>query len=113
MIIFRVAHNRRRLRMQVAVCESRLERGRGLLFRRRLAADAALLLRNCRAVHTVGLTYPIDVLFCDAGGRILRIEPRLAPCRFARESRAAQVWELDGGMAEQWGWRIGDEIRPC
>jgi uncharacterized protein len=113
MIIFRVEHNRRRLRMQVHVCESRFERGRGLLLRPRPDPETAFLLRNCRAVHTVGLTYPIDVLFCDPGGRILRIEPALRPCRFARESRASQVWEMDAGGAQRWELRVGDEIQPC
>ncbi len=113
MIICRVEHNRRRLRMQVHVCESRIERGRGLLFRRRPDHQTAYLLKNCRAVHTIGMGYPIDVLFCDAAGRILRIEYGLRPCRIARERRAAQVWELDAGAVRQWGWRVGDGIAPC
>jgi uncharacterized membrane protein (UPF0127 family) len=113
MIIFRVEHNRRRLRMQVQVCESRLERGRGLLLRRRPRTDAALLLPGRRAVHTIGLHYPVDVLFCDGVGRILRIEPELPPCRIVRERRARQVWQLCAGGARHWQWRVGDAIRPC
>ena len=34
MITHRIEHNRRRLPMHVHVCESRIERGRGLLFRK-------------------------------------------------------------------------------
>lgn len=113
MIIHRVEHNRRRLRMQVHVCENRVERGRGLLLRRRLDQDTALLLQECRAVHTIGMHYRIDVLFCDAQGRILRIQRNVAPCRIAREARASQVWELRGGAASLLGWEVGDEIRPC
>jgi uncharacterized membrane protein (UPF0127 family) len=111
MMIYRVEHNRRRLRMHVHVCESRLERG--LVLRRRPAPDTAYLLRNRRTVHTIGTHYPIDVLFCDAQGRIIRIETGLGPCRFAREGRARQVWELCAGGAKHWGWRVGDEIQPC
>lgn len=113
MMICRVEHNRRRLRMQVHVCDSRFERGRGLLFRRCPDRHTAWLLRDCRAVHTVGMSYPIDVLFCDATGRILRVEQGLRPCRVARERRAAQVWELAAGSVAHWGWRVGDEIQPC
>jgi uncharacterized protein len=97
----------------VHVCESAVERGRGLLLRRRPGHDTAFLLRDCRAIHTIGMTFPIDVLFCDAGGRILRIETGLRPCRFARDARARQVWELSAGAASHWGWRVGDEIAPC
>jgi uncharacterized membrane protein (UPF0127 family) len=113
MIIHRVEHNRRRLRMQVHVCEGRYERGRGLLLRRQLDAETAWLLPECRAVHTIGMHYRLDLLFCDANGRILRIEEHVAPCRIARERRACQVWELRSGAVRHWGWRVGDQIRPC
>lgn len=113
MMVCRVEHNRRRLRMQVHVCESRIERGRGLLLRQRPDLTTAFLLRDCRAIHTVGLVYPLDVLFCDASGRIVRIVPGMRPCRMARDRRANQVWELCAGAVDHWGWRVGDEIQPC
>lgn len=114
MIIFRVEHNRLRLhRMQVHVCETRLERGRGLLLRRRPDPETALLLPRCRAVHTIGMHYPIDVLFCDERGRIISIRERLPPCRIARDRRACHVWEMSAGCASRHGWRVGDRIRPC
>jgi len=114
MLVCRVEHNRLRLRkLLVHVCESRLERGRALLLRRRPASDSAWLLPRRRAVHTIGLHYPIDVLFCDAAGRILRIERALRPCRIVRERGASQVWQLCAGAAEHWGWSVGDRIRPC
>ena len=114
MIIFRVEHNRLRLqRMQVHVCESALERSRGLILRRRPDADCAWMLPGRRVAHTVGLHFPVDVLFCDATGQILRIERALRPCRVARERRARQIWQLSAGGVERWGWNVGDWIRPC
>jgi uncharacterized protein len=113
MIIHRVAHNRRRLPMHVHVCETRVERGRGLLLRRCPDQRTAYLLRNCSAVHTIGLSYAIDILFCDSAGRILRIVRDLPPFRVAREPGAVTTWELAAGGADRWGWQIGDEIAPC
>lgn len=114
MIIFRVEHNRLRLqRLQVHVCENRLERSRGLVLRRRPGNECAWLLPGRRVAHTIGLHYPVDVLFCDAAGNILRIERELRPCRVARERNARQVWQLCAGGAERWGWNVGDQIRPC
>lgn len=113
MIVHRVEHNRRRLPMHVHVCESRVERGRGLLMRRCPDQRTAYLLRNCSAVHTVGLSYAIDIVFCDATGRILRIVRGLRPFRVARHAGAALVWETAAGVVERWGWQIGDEIGPC
>ncbi len=94
------------------VCENRIESSRGLLLRRRPATDCAWLVPG-RTVHTIGLHYSIDVLFCDGAGRILRIERALGPCRIAREQRARQVWQLCAGGVERWGWCVGDLIRPC
>lgn len=113
MRIQRVEHNRRRLHMHVHVCESRLERGRGLLLRRCPDRGTAYLLKQCSAVHTVGMTYAIDIVFCNGTGRILRIVTGLRPFRVARHPDAAQVWEVAAGVAAQWGWRVGDEIGPC
>jgi uncharacterized membrane protein (UPF0127 family) len=113
MIIHRVEHNRRRLPMHVHVCESRVERGRGLLMRRCPDHRTAYLLRICSAVHTVGMSYAIDIVFCDATGRILRIVKGLRPFRLARHAGAVVVWETAAGVVERWGWQIGDEIVPC
>jgi uncharacterized protein len=114
MIIYRVEHNRHRLRrVQVQVCVNRFERGRGLLLRRRIDPDTAMLLPHCSAVHTIGMHYRIDVLFCDAQGRILKICEDLGPCRIAREPDARHVWEVDSGTVRRWGWQIGDRILPC
>jgi uncharacterized membrane protein (UPF0127 family) len=113
MIIHRVQHNRRRLPMHVHVCESRVERGRGLLMRRCPDQRTAYLLRNCSAVHTVGMTYAIDVVFCDAQGRIMRVVRGLRPFRLAHHPGAALVWEMRAGLVECLGWQIGDEIAPC
>ena len=113
MIVHRVEHNRRRLPMHVHVCETRLERGRGLLLRRCPDRRTAYLLRDCSAIHTVGMTYPLDVVFCDADGRILNIVRGLRPFRFARQEGASLVWEMPAGAADIWGWRIGDQIAPC
>jgi uncharacterized membrane protein (UPF0127 family) len=114
MMIFRVEHNHHRLRrVQVQVCESRFERGRGLLLRRRLDNETALLLPRCNAVHTIGMHYWIDVIFCDERGRILTIRENLAPCRIARLRGACHVWEVQAGTARLWGWQPGDVVRPC
>lgn len=113
MIIHRIEHNRRRLPMHVHVCESRTERGRGLLLRRCPDRRTAWLLQRCSTVHTIGMFYPIDVLFCDDSGRIIRIVERLRPWRIARCNGARDVWELGAGGAALWGWRIGDRLAPC
>lgn len=113
MIVQRVEHNRHRLRLLVHVCENSLERARGLLFRRRIQADTAFLLRPCRAIHTFGMAYPIDVVFCDSRGEVLDIVRKLPPWQVARAFDAQAVWELPAGAALALGLRIGDRLQPC
>lgn len=113
MMIHRVEHNRQRLRMQVCVCESAVERGRGLLLRRCPDLRTAFLLRPCSSIHTFGMTYAIDVLFCDAQGRILEVLEHVKPWRTARHARASTVWELRAGAVAHWGLQVGDRITPC
>lgn len=113
MIIQRIEHNRRRLHMQVHVCESRGEIARGLLMRRCPDSETAWLLRRCSAIHTCGLFYPIDVLFCDDSGRIVRILERVLPWRLARCRGASLAWEMRAGTASIKGWKLGDCIKPC
>jgi uncharacterized protein len=110
MIKQRVELNRRRLRMLVDVCETPLERARGLLFRHRLQDAEALLIPSCHAVHTVGLWYPLDLAFCSHDGIVLSLVRGLFPWRFASDQRAASVWELAAGCADSVGLHEGDRL---
>jgi uncharacterized protein len=99
--------------MQVQICQGRIEVARGLLLRPRLDENSAMLLPHCRAVHSCGMVYAIDVLFCDASGHLLKVVERLQPWRFAACRSAAQVWELCGGNFVRQAWKLGDRICPC
>ncbi|MFQ5694270.1 MAG: DUF192 domain-containing protein, partial [Nitrospinota bacterium] len=68
---------------------------RGLLGRASLPEGEALLLDPCRAVHTVGMRFPIDALFLDRAGRIVRAARRVRPHRpVVAAWRARRVLEL-------------------
>jgi len=90
------------------VASSRRARRHGLLGRDRF--DGALVLRPCRQVHTFGMRIPIDVIWCDADGTVLRIAS-LRPGRVSRPVvRAKFVIEVAEGAASRWGIRVGDEL---
>jgi uncharacterized protein len=74
----------------------------GLALLRRAEAPPGLLIPRCRAVHTLGMRFPIDLLFLDAQGREVSSRHTVRPGRFAHEPRARAVLELptgDGGGA--------------
>jgi uncharacterized membrane protein (UPF0127 family) len=90
------------------IAPTRRARRRGLLGRDGI--DGALVLRPCRQVHTFGMRFPIDVVWCDASGQVLRIA-RLAPSRVSRPvMRARFVVEAEAGATERWGLRAGDVL---
>jgi len=83
-------------------------RRRGLA--RRDSFAGALVLRPCRNVHTVGMRFPIDVAFCDAGGVVLRTVT-LTPRRVSPFVRkAAFVIEAEAGAFERWRLTPGDRV---
>ena len=90
------------------IAETRRARQRGLLGRD--ALDGAIVLRPCRAVHTVGMRFAIDVAFCDDTGTVLRTYS-LRPWRVTRVVwRSSYVVEANAGSFERWRLRPGDRV---
>lgn len=85
---------------------------RGLLFRPALAADGseALLIAPCASVHTVGMGYPLDVVFLDAGDRVIGLRPHVAPWRACAQRGARSTLEFHHGVIERFAIRLGDVI---
>ncbi|ARP84451.1 hypothetical protein CAL12_09600 [Bordetella genomosp. 8] len=73
---------------------------RGLLCRRRPRPGIALWLSPCRAVHTCGMKYALDVVFLDRSGRVAAVIPALRPWRVALCLRAVSVVELEAGAVD-------------
>lgn len=82
---------------------TRWQRLRGLLGGTPIPPGHGLLLDPCRAIHTVGMTRPIDVVFVAADGSVLDLRRGLGAGRIATCRRARAVLELAAGDA----WRLG------
>ncbi|WP_419944237.1 DUF192 domain-containing protein [Candidatus Poriferisodalis sp.] len=90
------------------VARARSERRRGLLGRDDLIG--ALLIERCRAVHTIGMSFDIDVAFVDADGCVIGIVT-MPPGRIGRPRLAARsVIEARAGAFERWGVAVGDAL---
>ena len=75
---------------------------RGLLGMKPLRSREALILEPAKQVHSFGMTYPIDVLFCDAEWKVRHKVSRMKPrrmTRFVMSSRYAL--EMAAGEAEE------------
>jgi uncharacterized protein len=89
---------------KVVVADSWWRRTRGLLARPPLKAGEGLLLLDCGSVHTVGMTYSIDVAFLDAEGRVVRGISHLDPWRIGLGgAHAVHALELPAGRLVETG----------
>ena|SRR5688572_12873741 len=81
---------------------------RGLIGRPRPPGEA-LLLEPAKQIHTWGMRYPIDVLFCDRRRRVVRVLRSVSPRRMTPFVPSARcVLELEAGAAR--GVVEGDEL---
>ena len=93
------------------VADSFWSRGRGLLGRSALPAGEGLIIEPARAVHCVGMTFPIDVIHLAREGRVLKVVSNLRPYRFGPFVRHShRVVELPAGAAAAASTRVGDQV---
>lgn len=100
---------------QVARTTNAWDRLRGLLGRPRLQAGQGLLIDPCPSVHTVGMSYPLDLVFLDADFRLLEQISELKPLRWAACRRARATLELAPGTLAALALKPGDRLewRPA
>ncbi|MEE9240542.1 MAG: DUF192 domain-containing protein [bacterium] len=76
-----------------------------------LGDDEGLYITPGSSIHTIGMSYPIDVVFLDAAGKALALYHRLKPWRMTHWIRGASgVLELPEGTLEKHGLRVGQTV---
>lgn len=101
------------LATRLSVADGHWTRLRGLIGRRQesFSAGHGLWIIPCRGVHTLGMAFPIDVLYLDGDNIVIHMEQNLSPWRFAPvRLRAASVLELPENTLRLTGTTIGDEL---
>jgi len=77
------------------------QRRRGLAGLDELPTDRALHLRPCRAVHTFGMRFALDLVWLDGAWRVVRVDRDVRPRRQRTCPRARSVVELRAGEADR------------
>ena len=85
-------------------------RRQGLLGREEIPEGTALIIAPCSAVHTVGMQFPIDVIFATKDGCVVKTRSRVPPWRMAGAFRSFAAIELRAGSLEQSGVQPGDRL---
>lgn len=87
-------------------------RMRGLLGRKSLGHDTAMVIDPCSSIHTLGMRFTIDVLFLDSINRITSIKKNVPPGRFWVFGgwQARRVIESEAGALDLSRLHIGDTL---
>ncbi|HEX8230578.1 MAG TPA: DUF192 domain-containing protein [Chloroflexia bacterium] len=87
-------------------------RGRGLMFAPPLPKGDGLVIEPCNSIHMFFMRYPLDVVFTDAGGRVLFVYRGIKPWRMGRIVKGARrAIELPEGTVDRTRTEMGDILR--
>jgi uncharacterized protein len=87
--------------LRLAEAQSGRSRALGLALLDSLPAGLGLLIPRCRSIHTFGMRFPLDVLFLDARGRVVRLARSVPPRRVVSCAAARCVVEAAQGDGER------------
>jgi len=89
------------LATQVKIASSFRSRSVGLLNRTSLDPQEALLIKPCNSIHTFFMKFPIDVIFLDKQGKVVKIVHNLKAWRLSEAMLTGyMVLELLGGKLQ-------------
>jgi hypothetical protein len=83
--------------LRLAVAARRRARALGLAGLRAPPRGAALLLPGCRSVHTVGMRWPLDLVWLGVDGAAVRVDRGVPPLRMRSCRCARAVIEVPAG----------------
>ncbi|WP_425405565.1 DUF192 domain-containing protein [Hwanghaeella sp.] len=107
-----------RYTFQIELARTPAQRQQGLMFRERLAVDAGMLFDYEKpqpvAMWMKNTYVPLDMIFIDGTGIITHIAKRAVPLSLqpiSSNGPVRAVLEVNGGITDHLGIRVGDEVR--
>jgi uncharacterized membrane protein (UPF0127 family) len=99
------------LATKVRKADNFLTRLVGLLKRTHLGPEEALWLMPSKGIHTIGMKFPIDVVFLNRTQRVVGLTSGLAPYRISSvHFRSYSVIELPNGTIKKSQTELGDQF---
>ena len=92
------------------IADTSAKRRTGLLKHTGLAPGEGLWIAPCEAIHTIGMKFPIDVLFLDRKRKVLKVKSAMPRARMAVSLFAHSVLELPSGRAAECRTVPGDQL---
>lgn len=93
----------------VKVADNVATRIKGLLGRKPLSSFQGLLIKPCKQVHTIGMSYPLSIWYIDKQLKIIKIVDSLEPYRISPYVKDSHlIIEFPSKWAEITGSEEGD-----
>jgi uncharacterized protein len=100
--------------LNVSVADNPIKRLIGLLGKVRLRSDEGLWIVPSCGIHTIGLLFPIDLIYLDSNNEVIWIVEQLATFRIAPIVRKADsVLALKTGTVYSSNTSVGDQLVIC
>jgi len=72
---------------------------------------AGLWIVPCNSVHTIGMLFPIDLIFVGKNKEVVRVEEGVRPFRISAVClKAKSILELPAHTVQRTGTRVGDAL---
>ena len=95
---------------RIDIADTSQKRRTGLLKHTGLAEGEGLWIAPCEAVHTIGMKFPIDVLFLSKKRQVLKIREKMGRWKMSACLRAHSVLELPAGTIEATQTQVRDQL---
>jgi uncharacterized protein len=105
-----------RLERGPVVCENGVlavtawARSKGLLGRSGLDPDEGLWIQPTGSIHMWFMRFPLDVVYADRDGRVLKLVREIRPWRMSACRGAKVALELPVGAIDRSGVEVGDHL---
>jgi uncharacterized protein len=102
------------LSLSITLTDTHFQRLKGLVGKLRLKGDEGIWVVPSQGVHTIGVLFPIDLVYLDDDDRVVQLEEsfgtfRIGPVR----KNCASVLELPTRTIYSSQTRVGDQLLIC
>ena len=94
----------------VEVAGDSASRRKGLLGHSPLAPEEGLWIVPCESVHTIGMAFPIDLIYLDASRKVRKLCRNVPAWRFSICLSAHSILELAAGTIDRTQVAVGDRL---
>lgn len=86
----------------------------GLMGKKKLEEQRALLIYPCQQIHTFFMRFPIDCVFIDKDYKVIHLAENVKPWHVSKKvPKAYGVIELASGVIERTDTKISDRLEIC